>query len=134
MILKSAPDGVVDMSCDAAFRKGRRNDPGGRRRLTRDLAAKAWGHIQEVEELGGMAKAIEAGVPKLRIEEAAARTQARIDAGAQSVIGVNKYRPQSEAPALEANSAPRVVLRATEHGALEFCALEDLKRYAVDLA
>ena len=60
-------------------------------RLTDELAKKAWGHIQEVEELGGMAKAIEAGVPKLRIEEASAKTQARIDAGAQSVIGVNKY-------------------------------------------
>src|SRR4249919_4341985 len=56
--------------------------------LTRDLAAKAWGHIQEVEALGGMAKAIEAGVPKLRIEEASAKTQARIDAGRQAVIGV----------------------------------------------
>src|SRR5499427_6556512 len=67
-------------------------------RLTHDLAAKAWGHIAEVEEMGGMAKAIEAGLPKLRIEEAAARTQARIDAGAQSVIGVNKYRPDAEAP------------------------------------
>src|SRR4030088_2885317 len=67
-------------------------------RLTRDLAAKAWGHIQEVEELGGMAKAIEAGVPKLRIEEASAKTQARIDAGKQAVIGVNKYRPSNEAP------------------------------------
>ncbi len=67
-------------------------------RLTQDLARKAWGHIQEVEALGGMAKAIEAGVPKLRIEEAAAKTQARIDAGRQSVIGVNKYKPQSEAP------------------------------------
>jgi methylmalonyl-CoA mutase len=67
-------------------------------RLTEELAKKAWGHIQEVEELGGMAKAIEAGIPKLRIEEAAARTQARIDAGQQSVIGVNKYRPQNEAP------------------------------------
>jgi methylmalonyl-CoA mutase len=67
-------------------------------RLTRDLAAKAWGHIQEVEELGGMAKAIEAGVPKLRIEEASARTQARIDAGKQAVIGVNKYRPVDETP------------------------------------
>jgi methylmalonyl-CoA mutase len=65
-------------------------------RLTADLAAKAWGHIREVEELGGMAKAIEAGIPKLRIEEAAAKTQARIDSGRQSVIGVNKYRPQSE--------------------------------------
>ena len=67
-------------------------------RLTRDLAAKAWGHIQEVEALGGMAKAIEAGVPKLRIEEASAKTQARIDAGKQAVIGVNKYKPTNEAP------------------------------------
>src|SRR6201997_172082 len=67
-------------------------------RLTRDLAAKAWGHIQEVEELGGMAKAIEAGVPKLRIEEASAKTQARIDAGKQAVIGVNKYKPSDEKP------------------------------------
>src|SRR3989441_10288915 len=67
-------------------------------RLTRDLAAKAWSHIQEVEELGGMAKAIEAGVPKLRIEEASAKTQARIDAGKQAVIGVNKYKPTDEAP------------------------------------
>jgi len=67
-------------------------------RLTRDLAAKAWSHIQEIEELGGMAKAIEAGVPKLRIEEASAKTQARIDAGRQAVIGVNKYKPSGEAP------------------------------------
>jgi methylmalonyl-CoA mutase len=67
-------------------------------RLTNDLAARAFGHISEVEELGGMARAIEAGLPKLRIEEAAARTQARIDAGAQAVIGVNKYRAQDEAP------------------------------------
>ncbi|MGE0563173.1 MAG: methylmalonyl-CoA mutase [Pseudolabrys sp.] len=62
-------------------------------RLTYELARKAWGHIQEVEALGGMAKAIEAGIPKLKIEEAAARTQARIDSGHQSVIGVNKYQP-----------------------------------------
>ncbi len=67
-------------------------------RLTYDLAKKAWGHIEEIEALGGMAKAIEAGIPKLRIEEAAAKTQARIDAGAQAVIGVNKYPPQNEAP------------------------------------
>src|SRR5882762_9417423 len=66
-------------------------------RLTYELARKAWAHITEVEELGGMARAIEAGVPKLRIEEAAAKTQARIDSGHQSVIGVNKYRPGSEA-------------------------------------
>jgi methylmalonyl-CoA mutase len=67
-------------------------------RLTHDLARTAWGHIQEVEKLGGMAKAIEAGLPKLHIEEAAARTQARIDARQQAVIGVNMYRPQGEAP------------------------------------
>ncbi|MCS0500887.1 methylmalonyl-CoA mutase [Ancylobacter mangrovi] len=67
-------------------------------RLTADLARRALGHIAEVEELGGMAKAIEAGIPKLRIEEAAAITQARIDGGAQSVVGVNKYRPLRETP------------------------------------
>ncbi len=67
-------------------------------RLTYELARKAWGHIQEVEELGGMARAIEAGIPTLRIEEAAARTQARIESGQQAVIGVNKYRPENEPP------------------------------------
>jgi methylmalonyl-CoA mutase len=67
-------------------------------RLTYELARRAWGHIEEVEALGGMAKAIEASIPKLRIEEAAAKTQARIDAGAQSVIGVNKYAPTNEKP------------------------------------
>ena len=67
-------------------------------RLTYDLAAKAWAHIEEVEALGGMTKAIEAGIPKLRIEEAAAKTQARIDSGHQSVIGVNKFQPTDEAP------------------------------------
>src|SRR6202521_4769133 len=67
-------------------------------RLTYELARAAWGHIQEVEELGGMTKAIEASLPKLRIEEASAKTQARIDAGQQAVIGVNKYRPEREAP------------------------------------
>src|SRR6202162_3893715 len=67
-------------------------------RLTQELAQKAWGHIQEVEELGGMAKAIEAGIPKLRIEEASAKTQARIDAGQQSGLGGNKYKPDNEAP------------------------------------
>jgi methylmalonyl-CoA mutase len=60
-------------------------------RLTHDLAAKALSHIAEVEKMGGMARAIEAGIPKLRIEEAATRTQARIDSGEQSVVGVNKY-------------------------------------------
>ncbi len=61
-------------------------------RLTYELAKRAWEHIEEVESLGGMTKAIGAGIPKLRIEEAAARTQARIDAGRQTVVGVNKYR------------------------------------------
>jgi methylmalonyl-CoA mutase len=64
-------------------------------RLTQELAARAWGHIQEVEKAGGMAAAIDAGLPKMRIEEAAARTQARIDSGRQPVIGVNKYRPDT---------------------------------------
>jgi methylmalonyl-CoA mutase len=67
-------------------------------RLTYELAKKACGHIEEVEGLGGMTKAIEAGIPKLRIEEAAAKTQARIDSGHQSVIGLNKYQPTDEAP------------------------------------
>jgi methylmalonyl-CoA mutase len=66
--------------------------------LTNDLVQKAWDRIQEIEKLGGMAKAIETGVPKLRIEEAAARTQARIDAGKQVIVGVNKYRLEKEAP------------------------------------
>src|SRR5712691_566576 len=65
-------------------------------RLTYELAKAAWAHIEEVESLGGMAKAIEAGIPKLRIEEAAAKTQARIDSGHQIVVGVNRYRPQTE--------------------------------------
>jgi methylmalonyl-CoA mutase len=67
-------------------------------RLTYDLARRAWAHIQEVEETGGMARAIDQGLPKLRIEEAAARTQARIDSGRQPVIGVNKYRVDADEP------------------------------------
>ncbi|MHA6625117.1 methylmalonyl-CoA mutase [Pseudonocardia sichuanensis] len=65
-------------------------------RLTYDLARRAWAHIEEVERAGGMAQAIDAGIPKLRVEEAAARTQARIDAGRQPVIGVNKYVVDSD--------------------------------------
>ncbi|HEY2791289.1 MAG TPA: methylmalonyl-CoA mutase [Micromonosporaceae bacterium] len=64
-------------------------------RLTHDLAARAWEHIAEVEAAGGMARAIDDGIPKMRVEEAAARTQARIDSGRQPVIGVNKYRPEA---------------------------------------
>ena len=76
-------------------------------RLTADLALKALAHIEEVEELGGMAAAIEAGIPKLRIEEAAARTQARIDSGRQPVIGVNKFRldVNEDIPVLKVDNA-----------------------------
>ena len=66
--------------------------------LTNDLVKKAWALIEEVEKLGGMSKAIETGVPKMRIEEAAARTQGRIDSGTQAIIGVNKYRLEKEDP------------------------------------
>ncbi|HZK94113.1 MAG TPA: methylmalonyl-CoA mutase, partial [Prolixibacteraceae bacterium] len=66
--------------------------------LTKDLVEKAWALIEEVEKLGGMSKAIETGVPKMRIEEAAARTQGRIDSGTQAIIGVNKYRLEKEDP------------------------------------
>ena len=66
--------------------------------LTHEIAHKAWAHIQEIEQLGGMAKAIETGIPKLRIEEAAARKQARIDSGVETIIGVNEFRLEKEAP------------------------------------
>lgn len=66
--------------------------------LTHEIAQKAWALIEEVEELGGMTKAIEAGIPKLRIEEAAARKQARIDSGQDIIVGVNKYRLEKEDP------------------------------------
>jgi methylmalonyl-CoA mutase len=67
-------------------------------KLTDELARKAWAHIEEIESLGGMAKAIETGVPKMRIEEAAARTQGRIDTGKQIIVGINKYRLEHEDP------------------------------------
>ena len=79
-------------------------------RLTYELARRALGHIEEVEAAGGMARAIEQGIPKLRIEEAAARTQARIDSGTQTLVGVNKYRPEGheDVPVLKVdNSAVR---------------------------
>ncbi len=88
-------------------------------RLTHDLAQKAWAHIQEVEGLGGMAKAIEAGIPKLRIEEAAARTQARIDSGRQTVVGVNKFRPAG---------AENIDVRSVDNTAVRTAQLEKLKR------
>jgi methylmalonyl-CoA mutase len=75
--------------------------------LTHELAARAQAHIDEVEALGGMVKAIEAGVPKLRIEEAAARTQARIDSGRQTIVGVNRFKPAHEEaiPVLKVDNA-----------------------------
>ena len=82
-------------------------------RLTADLAGKAWAHIEEVEKLGGMAKAIEAGIPKLRIEAAAAKTQARIDSGAQTVIGVNTFRVDTE-PQLEVRKVENASVRAQQ--------------------
>ena len=67
-------------------------------KLTHDLSQKAWQHICEVESLGGMAKAIEQGIPKLRIEEAATKTQARIDSGLQTIVGVNQFIVEDEEP------------------------------------
>src|SRR5262249_54863269 len=76
-------------------------------RLTADLAAKAWAHIEEVEKLGGMSEAIDQGLPKARIEEAAARTQARIDTGQQTIVGVNKFKPDEpeDVPVLKVDNA-----------------------------
>jgi methylmalonyl-CoA mutase len=67
-------------------------------KLTNELIKKGWAHIQEIEELGGMAKAIESGIPKMRIEEAAARKQARIDSGSEVIVGINKYKLDHEDP------------------------------------
>src|SRR5690606_10951846 len=64
--------------------------------LTQDLAEKAWAHIEEIESLGGMSKAIAKGIPKMRIEEAAARTQGRIDSGVQPIVGVNLYKREKD--------------------------------------
>ncbi|SKA05463.1 methylmalonyl-CoA mutase [Consotaella salsifontis] len=88
-------------------------------RLTADLIERAEAHIAEVEALGGMAKAIEAGIPKLRIEEAAARTQARIDAGEQVVVGVNRYRVADEQP---------VDVLKVDNGAVRARQIEKLQR------
>jgi methylmalonyl-CoA mutase len=88
-------------------------------RLTAELAKKAWEHIEEIEKLGGMAKAIAAGVPKQRIEEAAAKTQARIDTGQQVVVGVNKFRPENDV-------APEVL--KVDNSAVRAAQLEKLKR------
>ncbi|RMI34528.1 methylmalonyl-CoA mutase, partial [Streptomyces triticirhizae] len=82
-------------------------------RLTGDLARRAWAHLEEIERAGGMARAIDAGIPKLRVEEAAARTQARIDSGRQPVIGVNKYRV-AEDRAIEVLKVDNTSVRAQQ--------------------
>jgi methylmalonyl-CoA mutase len=82
-------------------------------RLTQDLAERAWAHLEEIEQAGGMAKAIDAGLPKMRIEEAAARTQARIDSGRQPVIGVNKY-PLDEPEDVEVRKVDNSEVRAEQ--------------------
>ncbi|WP_284178240.1 methylmalonyl-CoA mutase [Rhabdaerophilum sp. SD176] len=87
-------------------------------KLTHDLATRAWGHIEEVEKLGGMAKAIEAGIPKLRIEEAAARTQGRIDSGEQTIIGVNRYILTDEKP-IDVLKVDNAAVRAQQIAKLE---------------
>ncbi len=87
-------------------------------RLTHDLALRAWQHIEEVEGAGGMAKAIEAGIPKMRIEEAAARTQARIDSGQQPVIGVNTY-PVDEDEPIEVLRVDNASVRSSQMAKLE---------------
>ncbi len=86
--------------------------------LTHELAHKAWALIEEVEKLGGMAKAIETGIPKMRIEEAAARAQAKIDAGIQTIVGVNKYRLEKEDP-LEILEVDNTVVREAQIKRLE---------------
>ncbi len=109
-------------------------------KLTHDLANRAWAHIQEVEKAGGMAKAIEAGIPKMRVEEAAARTQARIDSGRQPLVGVNKYRKDKEDPidildvdnvAVRESQIKRLEqIRATRDEAACQAALDELTRRA----
>ncbi len=87
-------------------------------RLTHDLAQRAWTHIREVEELGGMTKAIQAGIPKMRIEEASARTQARIDSGQQTVIGINKFR-LTEAESLNVLHVDNTAVREAQIASLQ---------------
>jgi methylmalonyl-CoA mutase len=87
-------------------------------RLTHDLARRAWQHLREVEELGGMTRAIQAGIPKLRIEEAAARTQARIDSGRQTVVGLNKYRPAT-AEAIDVLKVDNTAVREAQIASLK---------------
>jgi methylmalonyl-CoA mutase len=111
-------------------------------RLTAELAKKAWSHIQEVEAMGGMTKAVASGMPKLRIEESAARRQAMIDRGDEVIVGVNKYRPENEAPidfraidnaaVREAQVARLTRIRATRDAAACEASLTELTRRATE--
>ncbi|MBM4002066.1 MAG: methylmalonyl-CoA mutase [Planctomycetes bacterium] len=92
-------------------------------RLTRELAQRAWDHIREVEGRGGMTRAIQEGIPKTRIEEAAARTQARIDSGQQTVIGVNKYRSTGE---------EQIKVLKVDNAAVRAAQIENLRRLRRD--
>jgi methylmalonyl-CoA mutase len=88
-------------------------------RLTQDLADKAWALIEEVEELGGMTKAVESGMPKLRIEESSARRQARVDRGDEVIVGVNKYRPEGGADAVDVLDIDNTKVREQQIARLE---------------
>ena len=87
-------------------------------RLTQDLADRAWTHIREVQELGGMARAIETGLPKLRIEEASARTQARIDAGKQTIVGLNRYTVDED-PTIDIRQVDNSAVRGAQVARLD---------------
>ena len=103
-------------------------------KLTQELYTKAWEHIQEIEKLGGMAKAIETGLPKMRIEEAAARTQARIDSGVQTIVGTNKYRLEHEDP-IDILEIDNTAVRLQQEAALkELKAARDEEQVKKDLA
>ena len=103
-------------------------------KLTQELYTKAWEHIQEIEKLGGMAKAIETGLPKMRIEEAAARTQARIDSGSQTIVGTNKYRLEHEDP-IDILEIDNTAVRLQQEASLkELMAHRDEEQVKKDLA
>ena len=103
-------------------------------KLTQELYTKAWDHIQEIEKLGGMAKAIETGLPKMRIEEAAARTQARIDSGVQTIVGTNKYRLEHEDP-IDILEIDNTAVRLQQEASLkELRAKRDNEQVKKDLA
>ncbi len=91
-------------------------------RLTHDLAARAWSHIEEIEKLGGMSNALESGIPKLRIEESAARIQSLIDSGAQTVVGINKY------PTTDKDDIPLLKVDNAKVRAGQIARLEKLKK------